>query len=121
MAEAKTYRGSCHCGAVTYEVTTDLAKLVRCNCSRCARLGWVITFVPAERFTLISGADALTDYRFNTGAIAHLFCRTCGIESFARGRTPDGAEMVAVNLRCLEGVDAEAAAATATLVDGRSR
>lgn len=119
MPEARTYRGSCHCGAVAYEATTDLAQVVACNCSRCSRLGWLISFVGADRFKLLSGADDLAEYRFNTRQIAHLFCTTCGIESFARGKGPDGAEMVCVNLRCLEGLDPEAL--TPTKVDGRSQ
>jgi hypothetical protein len=118
MAEARTYAGSCHCGAVRYEATTDLAQIMSCNCSRCSRLGWLMTFVGVERFKLLSGADQLTEYRFNTQNIAHLFCKICGIESFARGRGPGG-EMACVNVRCLEGVDLDALAVTK--VDGRSR
>ena len=76
------------------------------------------TFVPADRFALMSGEDAVADYQFNKHVIHHLFCRTCGVESFARGTAPDGTEMVAVNARCLDGIDV--AALTLTPVDGRS-
>lgn len=119
MPEARTYRGSCHCGAVSYEATADLGKVISCNCSRCARLGLLLSFAPAASFKLLSGADALTEYRFNTGAIEHLFCKTCGVQTFARGKAPDGAETVALNLRCLEGVDPDTL--TPAKVDGRSR
>jgi hypothetical protein len=37
--------------------------------------------------------------------VHHLFCHTCGVGSFAKGRAPDGTEMVAVNVRCLDDVD----------------
>ena len=68
---------------------------------------------------MLSGAAALTDYQFNKRAIHHLFCATCGIESFARGKRPnDGADLVAVNARCLDGVDVESL--TVKHVDGRS-
>ena len=119
MPDARTYTGSCHCGAVLYEATTDLAQVMSCNCSRCLRLGWLLTFVPPDQFTLQAGEDALQEYRFNTHNIAHLFCRSCGIESFARGKQRDGTEMVAVNVRCLAGVDIDKLAITK--VDGRSR
>ncbi|MGE0525034.1 MAG: GFA family protein [Variibacter sp.] len=116
---AKQYSGGCQCGAVRYDVTVDLDHTITCNCSRCGKLGSVLAFAPAQAFTLKSGEDALTDYQFNKNVIHHLFCATCGIESFARGRNPkDGAEMVAINARCLDGVDATALPSKA--VDGRS-
>ncbi len=117
MPETKTYIGGCHCGKVRYEVTTDLDKVVSCNCSHCSKRGMLPSFVPADRFTLRSGEDALATYRFNTGKIAHLFCRSCGIESFATGQGPDGSEMVAVNARCLDDVDI--AALTLTPFNGK--
>jgi hypothetical protein len=55
--------------------------------------------VPAERFRLLRGGEALAAYRFNTGTARHLFCRTCGIKSFYVPRShPDG---YSVNARCL--------------------
>jgi hypothetical protein len=104
----ETWHGSCQCGAVAYEVEADISQPVSCNCSRCRRLGSVLAFAPRERFRLLSGEDALSEYLFNRHAIRHLFCRTCGIESFALGTMPDGTPMVAVNLNCLDGVDARA-------------
>ncbi len=119
MAEAKTYRGGCHCGAVAYDVETDLGMVIECNCSHCSRKGFLLTFVTPDKFTLLSGDDAVTEYRFNKHSIAHLFCSTCGVQSFARGLTPKtGQELRAVNVRCLEGVDL--GALTITQVDGKS-
>lgn len=54
------------------------------------------------------GDDALTKYRFNDRRIRHLFCAACGVQSFARGTMPDGAEMVAINVRCLNDIDLDA-------------
>lgn len=102
------YTGSCQCGAVAYEVDADLAETVTCDCSRCRRMGFVLAFAPASAFTLLRGEDALTEFLFNRHAIRHLFCRTCGVESFARGQMPDGTETIAVNVNCLEGVDPRA-------------
>ncbi len=116
---AKHYSGGCQCGAVRYDVTVDLDHTITCNCSRCGKLGSVLAFAPAQAFTLASGEDVLTDYQFNKKVIHHLFCSVCGIESFARGKNPkDGTDMVAINARCLDGVDATQLASTA--VDGRS-
>lgn len=95
------FDGQCHCGAVTFSVETDLDGLGECNCSRCKRLGWIMQSVPAERFTLRTGADKLKPYRFNSHRIEHLFCADCGIESFARGEDDKGASTVVVNVNCL--------------------
>ncbi len=118
MAEPATYKGSCHCGAVQYEVMTTLSPAIECNCSMCGRAGTVLTFVPAEQFELKQGRDNLQDYGFNKHVIHHLFCKTCGIKSFAEGQTPDGKKMISVNIRCLEGVDL--AALPRQMFDGRA-
>ena len=104
-----THTGSCHCGAVRYEAALDLEKpVISCNCSMCGRVGSLLTFVPEGDFKLLSGEDSLTDYQFNRHVIHHLFCKKCGVKSFARGKRPDGSPMVAINARCLEGVDVAA-------------
>ncbi len=105
MSETKTYEGSCHCGKVRYKATTALEEVVECNCSMCGRSGTILAFVTPDKFESLSGEDALTDYQFNRKAIHHLFCSTCGIKPYARGIGPGGAQMVAVNVRCLDGVD----------------
>jgi hypothetical protein len=105
------HTGSCHCGAVRYRARLDLDKgVLSCNCSMCGRSGTLLTFIPAADFTLLSGQDALTDYQFNKHVIHHNFCKVCGIKPFARGRDQHGGETIAVNARCLEGVDVEALA-----------
>ena len=108
MAETKTYAGGCHCGKVRYEVDLALEHVISCNCSICSKRGLMLAFAGGEQFRLLSGEDDLKDYRFHTHKIGHLFCTTCGVESFARGERPgDGATMIAVNLRCVDGVDLE--------------
>ncbi|HEY3804647.1 MAG TPA: GFA family protein [Kofleriaceae bacterium] len=102
----RTYQGSCHCGAVAYEVDMESVNgAMACNCSMCRRAGTLFTFVPDAAFRLTRGDDAIGDYQFNKHAIHHLFCKTCGIKSFARGKKPDGSAMVAINVRCLDGID----------------
>jgi hypothetical protein len=117
MPETKTYAGSCHCGKVRYEVSTDLSKVMSCNCSLCSRAGYLLNFVPASQFKLLSGEDNLQDYRFNTHKIEHMFCKTCGVRSFARGKMRDGSDTAAINVRCLAGVDLDTL--TLTKVNGR--
>jgi hypothetical protein len=112
------YTGGCQCGAVTYEVDADLDNTITCNCSRCQKLGSVLAFAPRASFRLKSGENAVTEYLFNTNRIRHLFCKTCGIESFALGARPDGTPMAAINVNCLDGV--EPRSLESKFVDGRS-
>lgn len=96
-----TYRGSCHCGRVTFEVDApaDL-EVTECNCSMCAKAGYLHLIVEKSRFRLLKGREALTSYRFNTMVAEHLFCSTCGIKAFYVPRShPDG---YSVNVRCLD-------------------
>lgn len=114
------HTGGCQCGAVRYRVEADLSQPVTCNCSRCQRLGAVLVFAPRAAFVLEQGAEALTDYTFNSHRIRHQFCRICGVQGFSSGTGPDGAEIVGINVNCLDGVDPRAIAATAFHHDGRS-
>jgi len=120
MPETEKRVGGCQCGAVRYTVELVPGTTVQsCNCSMCGKSATLLAFVPASSFNLQSGADATTDYLFNKHHIHHLFCRTCGIKSFARGTGPDGEPMVAVNVRCLDGFEPDQFKVRE--FDGRSR
>jgi hypothetical protein len=96
-----THTGGCHCGRVRFEVTAPAEIAVTdCNCSMCSRSGYLHLIVTKEQFKLLSGADVLTAYQFNTGTAKHLFCSVCGIKSFYVPRShPNG---YSVNARCLD-------------------
>ncbi|HET9579637.1 MAG TPA: GFA family protein [Usitatibacter sp.] len=97
------YRGSCHCGAVAFEVEAP-ERLVcqRCNCSICTKSGFLHLIVPRSRFRLLRGEESLATYTFNTGVAKHTFCRTCGMKPFYVPRSnPDGID---VNVNCLDPV-----------------
>ena len=86
------YKGSCHCGAVTFEVDApEEVEVEDCNCSICSKAGFLHLIVPKSKFTLLSGEDQLETYTFNTGVAKHTFCRTCGVKPFYTPRSnPDG-------------------------------
>jgi hypothetical protein len=96
-----THSGGCHCGRVRFEVLAPaVLEVADCNCSVCSKTGYLHLIVPQSRFRLLSGADALTTYEFNTRTAKHLFCRVCGIKSFYVPRShPEG---ISVNARCLD-------------------
>jgi hypothetical protein len=103
------YQGSCHCGAVKFEVAGDSpTEAMSCNCSHCRRKGFLLTFVPAENFSLEAASEAIATYSFNTHKLSHRFCRTCGVQPFAEGVGRGGAETRAVNLRCVPTIDINA-------------
>jgi hypothetical protein len=107
MAEAKSYSGSCHCGAVAFEVELDLAGALKCNCSICNKLGAVWAFAPKAKFRLTSGEGKQGDYQFGKKSLHHRFCTACGIEAYAEGMAPDGTATVGINLRSIEGIDVD--------------
>ncbi len=115
----ETKKGGCHCGKVRYEVEIDLtAPAIECNCSYCEKQGLILSFVPGEKLTITEGKEYLTEYHFNTGKIAHQFCKFCGVQCFGQAPMPTGPG-AAVNVRTLDGVDL--AVLTRTPYDGRSR
>ena len=97
------YHGSCHCGAVAFEVEApDPLRVQDCNCSICTKAGFLHLIVPKARFRLLRGEGELTTYTFNTGVAKHTFCRTCGVKPFYIPRSnPDGVD---VNVRSLDPV-----------------
>ncbi|HXW83593.1 MAG TPA: GFA family protein [Candidatus Binataceae bacterium] len=100
---ARKYIGGCHCGQVRFEATGIIEDVSECNCSICTKKGYLHWIIPREAFRLLTDANKVATYRFNTGVAQHHFCPTCGVASFYIPRSdPD---KVDVNVRCLEGVD----------------
>ena len=100
------YSGSCHCGAVAFEVDAPSPLIVQdCNCSICRKAGFLHLIVALSRFRLLRGEGDLTTYTFNTGVAKHTFCKTCGMKPFYTPRSnPDGID---VNVHCLDPIPAD--------------
>lgn len=102
----KTYQGSCHCGAVRFEIITDFPELTQCDCSICRKKNALMVKVHESQFTLLAGEEHLTEYQFHTKTARHFFCKTCGIYPFHRKRvTPDN---LGINVFCLDDFDPDA-------------
>lgn len=112
-----TYKGSCHCGRVQFEVVTDLDTAVECNCSICTKKGVLHHRVAPEQFTLLSGFDALTLYQFDSKIAKHWFCKYCKIHPFSNPRAAPA--MYSINVRCLDDLDLEKANLEIRRFDGR--
>jgi len=92
--------GGCHCGKVRFRVKLRSDKAIACNCSICAKKGFVNVITAADDFELLQGETALQTYQFNTMTAEHRFCRHCGIHPFSRPRSHPGS--YDVNARCLD-------------------
>lgn len=99
------FKGSCHCGAVSFEVEGQIDGALACNCSICSRKGSLLWFVPRNNLRLHTPEDAASTYTFNKHVIKHRFCPTCGIHPYGEGVDPKGNAMAAINLRCVEDID----------------
>ena len=113
-----THQGSCHCGRIAYEVDGDITQVMECNCSHCARKGFLLWFGPRAALRLKTPESALSQYTFNRHHIKHQFCAVCGCAPFAFGKDAKGADTVAINVRCL--ADLDLGALKVTHFDGRS-
>ncbi len=114
-----TFKGSCHCGAVTYELELDpAAGTARCNCSICTKAGWWSGVAKPAAFRILSGRDQLTEYGRRPTA-RQSFCKVCGIRLFHHGDVPAmGGEYYSVNLNTLD--DADLSGVPVSCRDGRS-
>ena len=114
----KTYKGSCHCGAVRFEADIDLAQgTVRCNCSMCGKGRNWLAAVKGDAFRLLAGEAELSEYQFGRKTIRHRFCKRCGLRPFSH--KAGGEAFYAINFACLDGVElAELVAAPVIFVDG---
>lgn len=102
------YQGSCHCGAVAYQVDADISSALSCNCSICSRKGYLLAFVPGSSLIMLKTDVPLSSYTFNTHKIKHQFCPVCGCAPFGLGVDPEGNEVAAINVRCLQEIDLDA-------------
>ncbi len=104
MAEPIKHVGSCHCGAVRFEVTIDATAGTRCNCSVCNKINSTNAMAKPGALTVTAGGEHLSDYK--TGTAARHFCKHCGVHLYGDGHVPElGGDFLSVNLNALDDVD----------------
>ena len=114
----QTYHGSCHCGAVKYEIEADLRRVTRCTCSICTKKGILLARVEPDKLKISEGEDQLKLYQFNEMVAEHYFCPNCGIHTFGHPRAaPD---KFVVNVNTLDDWDVHSETPEIRLFDGRN-
>ncbi len=102
-----TYKGSCHCGRVTFGLRAEPGAIsgatIECNCSLCSRKGALWFGTDDAHFEILTGEDDLVLYQFGTMTAKHYSCRHCGISTFSRPRIAPSSWVV--NIRCVDGID----------------
>ena len=112
------HQGSCHCGRSAFEAETEMETVMECNCSHCARKGYLLHFMPREKLRLTTPEANLSTYTFNKHAIRHRFCEVCGCAPFGEANDPKRGHTVALNVRCIPALDLSTI--EVKKVDGRS-
>jgi len=77
------HKGSCECGAVTYEISGPLRPSVACHCTQCRKTSghyWSATQVPNDQLR-ITREDGLKWFRSSDFA-RRGFCMECGSSLF---------------------------------------
>lgn len=100
---ATVYQVSCHCGNIQLEVTAELGEVVDCNCSICARTGFLHWYVAPEQVRLKTQRRMLNTYVWRSVTGGQHFCPICGI-AVIRTST-QYPPPISVNARCLKDVN----------------
>ncbi len=104
-------KGSCHCGAVQFQVETEPTELADCNCSFCSKRGNLVAYYPLAAFRLLTARDRVATYQWGDYMGTHHHCGVCGcgtysqFPDFSSGQADYDNPRVAINARLLEGFD----------------
>jgi hypothetical protein len=118
----RTYRGSCHCGSISYEADINLSQGTgKCNCTFCMKTRAWKAFVKPAAFRLLTGADAAKSYHKHPQAPLKHFCAECGVMTHETGSADYmGGDFVGVFIATLDDAEpSELAAAPVRYSDGR--
>jgi len=103
----RTLHGSCHCGAVRFEVEADPSQGgSRCNCSVCTKLGAFGAIVKPDAFRLVTPEAELGVYEWGAKISKRFFCKACGTHCFARGHLAEvGGDFVSFSYNVVDGLE----------------
>jgi hypothetical protein len=80
--------GSCHCGAVRFEVTEDFSAVRICHCTTCKKLsggaGTTNGRARTDTIRVVAGEELIRTYQPDEGS-SKSFCSQCGSNLFGGG------------------------------------
>lgn len=95
--------GSCHCGAVRFEVE-EPEQVIDCNCSHCRLYGALVAYYPQRDVRFAAEPDTFI-YQWGDRDLEFHHCRTCGCATHTTIAGVADAEKIAVNARLIRGLD----------------
>ncbi|MEP4766485.1 MAG: GFA family protein [Roseibium sp.] len=95
-------KGSCHCGAVSYEVKVVPRFAISCNCSICRRLGTVWGHGEVGDAEIKCEPGATLSYSHGEKNLEFHTCKTCGSTTHWEAVSGDRKGRIAVNLQLAE-------------------
>lgn len=97
-------KGSCHCGAVTFEIADTPSQLVSYTCSICRRLATLWAYSPPLKINLNAPEGATLTYVYGDKELRFHTCNTCGCTTHW---SAIGSERFSVNMRLVDPADIE--------------
>jgi hypothetical protein len=112
-----TTEGSCHCGAIRFEVETPPATVTECNCSVCRRTGVLWAYYSPGQVRFVAGDNATDVYIWGDRSLRLHRCKVCGLITHwapldktldrmgVNARLMDPAVLAAARVRKIDGAD----------------
>lgn len=96
--------GSCHCGAVRFQVENAPKQVLDCNCSICRCHGALWAYYPQRDVKFVTKPDTL-EYIWGDRQLALHHCPTCFCVTHGTVIGETDADKIGVNARLMQGLD----------------
>lgn len=101
--------GSCHCGAVRFEVPKAPDWVLDCNCSLCRLYGALMAYYPQSAVQFATPSDTAI-YMWGDRTLELHYCRTCFCFTHYTLAGVEDAPRIGVNARLMRGLTPETVA-----------
>ncbi|KZN44105.1 GFA family protein [Pseudoalteromonas luteoviolacea] len=95
-------QGSCHCGNVTIDLSTEIDLATSCNCSLCHRYGAIWGYFEIAQVKVAVSHSSVQSYKHGDEYLDFHHCRDCGCVTHYTPTEKAGSTRMAVNLRMFD-------------------